>query len=97
MIIESNVQKVMRLEKICLTEDMFIHTYILQNNILEHQFTVARGFARVVARLEVSNGDLFQSIRHGSLHIFNSPKIVSFQAAFESGKQKEIGRARSGL
>ena len=35
---------------------------------------------------------LFQSIRHGSLHVFNSPKMVSFQAGFEPGKQKEIGR-----
>ena len=47
---------------------------------------------RVVARLEVLNWDLFQSIRHGSLHVFNSPKMVSFQAGFETGKQKEIGR-----
>ena len=42
----------------------------------------------VVARLEVLNWDLFQSIRHGSLHVFNSPKMVSFQAGFEPGKQK---------
>ena len=47
---------------------------------------------RVVARLEVLNWDLFQSIRHGRLHVFNSPKMVSFQAEFEPGKQKEIGR-----
>jgi hypothetical protein len=46
---------------------------------------------RVVARLEVLNWDLFQSIRHSSLHIFNSPKMVSFQLDLSWGKQKEIG------
>ena len=46
----------------------------------------------VVARLEVLNWDVLQSVRHGSLqHVFNSPKIVFFQAGFEPGKQKEIG------
>ena len=46
---------------------------------------------RLVARLEVLNWDLFQSIRHGSLHVFNSTKMVSFQLGIEPGKQKEIG------
>ena len=51
---------------------------------------------RVVARLEVLNRDLLQTIRHGSLqHVFNSPKMVSFQAGFEQGKQEEIGRGQS--
>ena len=52
---------------------------------------------RVVARLEVLNWVLFQSIRHGSLHVFNNPKMVPFQAGFEPGKQKEIGRDSPGL
>ena len=52
---------------------------------------------RVEARLEVLNWDLFQSIRHGSMNVFNSPKMVSFQAGFEPGKQKEIGRDSPGL
>ena len=48
---------------------------------------------RVVARLEVFNWDLLQNIRHGSpQHFFDSPKMVSFQAVFEPGRQKEIGR-----
>ena len=47
---------------------------------------------RVVARLEVLKWDLLQNIRHDSLHVFNSPKMVSFQAGFEPGKPKEIGR-----
>jgi len=51
----------------------------------------------VVAGLEVFNWDPFQSIRHSSLHVFNSPKMVSFQAEFEPGKQKKSGGARSGL
>ena len=51
---------------------------------------------RVIACLEVLNWDLFQSIRHGSLHVFNSPKMVSFQAGFEPGKQKEIERDSPG-
>ena len=49
---------------------------------------------RTIARLEVLNWDLFQSIHHGSLHVFNSPKMVSFQAGFELGKQKEIRRGQ---
>jgi len=48
----------------------------------------------VVACLEVLNWDLFQSIHHGSLHVFNSLKMMSFQAGFELGKQKEIGRGQ---
>ena len=49
---------------------------------------------RVVAGLEVLNWDPFQSIRQSSLHVFNSPKMVSFQPGFEPGKQKEIGRGQ---
>ena len=50
---------------------------------------------RVVARLEVLNWAVLQNIRHGSLqHVFNSPKMVSFQAGLEPGKQKEIGRGQ---
>jgi len=73
---------------------IFLHTLnILQNNILEHQYTIASCSAmrhNSPGILELGS----QSIRHSSLHIFNSPKIVSFQAGFETGKQKEIGRGQ---
>ena len=48
----------------------------------------------VVACLEVLNWDLLQSIRHSSLHVSNSPKMASFQAGFEQGKQKEKGQGQ---
>jgi hypothetical protein len=48
----------------------------------------------VVACLEVLNWNLFQSIRQGILHVFNSLKMASFQAGFEPGKQKDIGRGQ---
>ena len=50
---------------------------------------------RVVARLEVLNWDLLQSIRHGSVHVFNSPKMVSFKLDWSRGNKKKSGRGNA--
>jgi hypothetical protein len=60
---------------------------ILQNNILEHEYTVAT----CSAARRSSPGSLFQTIRHDSPHVLNSLKMASFEAEFELGKEKEIG------
>ena len=93
------VRKVMRL----IRENSFNWRYVYAHLIffkitsLSINTPLPAVLPRVVARLEVVNWDHFQSIRHGSLHVFNSPKMASFQAGFEPGKQKEIGRGSPDL
>ena len=90
----SFVRKVMRLIRENSFNWRYVYTHLIFFKItsLSINTPLPAVLPRVVARLEFLNWDLFQSIRHGSLHVFNSPKMVSFQAGFEPGKQKEIGR-----
>ena len=85
------VRKVMRLSRENSFNWRYVYTHLIFFKItsLSINTPLPPVLSRVVARLEVLNWDLFQSIRHGSLHVFNSPKMVSFQAGFEPGKQKE--------
>ena len=87
-------RKVMRLIRENSFNWRYVYTHLIFFKItsLSINTRLPAVLPRVVARLEVLNWDLFQSIRHGSLHVFNTPKMVSFQAGFEPGKQKEIGR-----
>ena len=73
--------------KICLNT-----LNILQNNILEHQYTVARGSA--TRRSSPGSLEMGSLAEHSPLQPAARPKMASFQAGFEPGKQKEIGRGQ---
>ena len=93
------VRKVMRLIRENSFNWRYVYTHLIFFKItsLSINTPLLVVLPRIVARLEVLNWDLFQSIRHGSLHVFNSPKMVSFQAGFEPGKQKEIRQDSPGV
>ena len=84
------VRKVMRLIRENLFNWRYVYTHLIFFKItsLSISTLLPAVLPRVIARLEVLNWELFQSIHHGSLQVFNSPKMVSFQAGFEPGKQK---------
>ena len=91
------VRKVMRLIRENSFNWRYVYTHLIFFKItsLSINTPLPAVLPRVVARLEVLNWDLLQNIRHCSLqHVFNTPKMVSFQAGFEPGKQKEIGRCQ---
>ena len=69
---------------------VYTHLIFFKRTSLSINTPLPAVLPHVVARLEVLNWDLLQIICHGSLHVFNSPKMVSFQAGFEPGKQEEI-------
>ena len=87
------VQKVMRLIGENSLNWRYVYTHLIFFKITSLSFNTSLPavLPRVVARLEVLNWDLLQSIHYSSLHVFNSPKMMSFQAGFGPGKQKEIG------
>ena len=87
------VRKVMRLTREKSFNWRYVYTHLIFFKItsLSINTPLTAVLPRVVARLEVLNWDFLLNIRHGSLHVFNSPKMVSFQAGFEPGKQKKSG------
>ena len=89
------VRKVTRLirENPFNSRSVYTHLILFKLTPLNISSPLPAVLPRVAARLEVLNWDLLQTVRHGSLqHVFNSPKMVSFQVGFEPGKQEEIGR-----
>ena len=91
------VRKAMRLIRENSSNWRYVHTRLIFFKIttLSINTPLPAVLPRVVARLAVLNWYLLQTIRQGSLqHVFSSPKMVSFQAGFEPGKQKEIRRGQ---